>query len=128
RSGRPVLHVRFLTRPESPMARRWRPLPSGSRWAEPWPPLAERRGEAVVVKDGYSAFRGTALGRTLRARGARRVLLAGFMTDLCVQASAADAFQEGFTVRVRGAACASRTAARHRRALDWVRLACGEVA
>lgn len=127
RSARPVFHVRFRTRPGSPMARRWRPLEAASPWAGAWPPLAERRGEPVVVKEGYSAFRGTALARTLRTLGVRRVLLAGFMTDLCVQASAADAFEEGFAVRVRAAACASRTPARHRRGLDWVRLACGAV-
>lgn len=127
REGRPVVHVRFLTRPRSPMARRWRPLLAESPWAGPWPPLAERPGEPVVVKEGYSAFRGTSLARRLRNRGVRRVLLAGFMTDLCVQASAADAFEEGFAVRVRAAACASRTPARHRRGLDWVRLACGAV-
>lgn len=128
RAGRPVFHVRFRTRPGSPMARRWKALPAKSPWARPWPALDGRPGEPALVKDGYSAFRGTGLARRLRARGVRRVELAGFMTDLCVLVTAADAFQEGFAVRVRGAACAARTPALHRRALDWLRRACAEVA
>ncbi|TBR26165.1 cysteine hydrolase [bacterium] len=127
RAGRPVFHVSFRTRPGSPMARRWRALPPGSPWAEAWPPLGACRGETALVKDGYSAFRGTGLARRLRARGAGGVLLAGFMTDLCVLVTAADAFQEGFSVRVRGSACAARTPVLHRRALDWLRRACAEV-
>lgn len=127
RAGRPVFHVRFKTRPGSPMSRRWRALPARSPWAAHWPALAARPGEASLLKDGYSAFRGTGLARRLRARGVGGLLLAGFMTDLCVMLTAADAFQEGFAVRVRGSACAARTPARHRRALEWINRACAQV-
>ncbi|MBI3297188.1 MAG: cysteine hydrolase [Elusimicrobia bacterium] len=127
RARRPVAHVRFASRPGSPMARRWRPLPARSRWAQAWPPLDARAGELRLVKDGYSAFRGTGLAARLRRRGVRRVLLAGFMTDLCVLVSAVDAFQEGFAVRVLGSACAARGAPRQRAALAWLGRACARV-
>lgn len=80
-----------------------------------------------LVKDGYSALRGTGLARRLRARGVRRILLVGFMTDLCVLVTAVDAFQEGFVVRVKGSATAARTPARHRWALEWLGRACAEI-
>lgn len=127
RSRRPVFHVRFKTRPGSPMAGRWKALSANSPWSEPWPPLSAWTGEASLVKDGYSAFRGTGLARRLRERGATGVLLAGFMTDLCVLVTAADAFQEGFAVRVRGSACAARTSERHLQALAWLKRACADV-
>jgi len=78
--------------------------------ARPVPGL--RAGEALVVRkgtggeDGYSAFnwrdpRTGAKGRTtleelLRARGIRRVAIAGIATDYCVRESVLDAVALGF--------------------------------
>jgi len=48
--------------------------------------------------DAYSAFDGTGLGGYLRDRGVTRVVVCGLAMDVCVQATARDARQEGFTV------------------------------
>ena len=50
--------------------------------------------------DGYSAFAGTALAERLRARGVRRVFIAGLATDYCVKNTALDARDAGFDVVV----------------------------
>lgn len=127
-AGRPVAHARFETRPGTPMARRWRPVRPGSPWAAYHGVLSPRPGEGDFLKHGYSAFRGTPLAAWLRRRGVRRVTVAGFMTDLCVLATALDAFDAGFAVRVPAAACAARTPSGHRRALAVVARACADVA
>jgi len=67
--------------------------------------LLLRKGTRPDV-DSYSAFREnvgpdgarptTGLGAWLRARGVRRVFLAGLARDFCVRASAVDAAAEGF--------------------------------
>ena len=56
-------------------------------------------------REAYSAFQGTApdgtdLGRWLRARGVRRLYVAGLATDYCVRASVLDALSQGFEVVV----------------------------
>ncbi|TFH86282.1 isochorismatase family protein [Billgrantia azerbaijanica] len=48
--------------------------------------------------DAYSAFDGTGLGGYLRDRGVTRVVVCGLAMDVCVQATARDARQEGFDV------------------------------
>ncbi len=56
-------------------------------------------------EDGYSAFTGhlptgERLADALRARGVRRLLVAGLATDYCVKQSVLDARREGFEVLV----------------------------
>lgn len=127
-AGRPVAHARFQTRPGTPLARRYRAVPPGSRLAEFWPALAPQDGEGVFTKGGYSAFGGTRLRAWLKKRGVRRLDLAGFMTDRCVLATAFEAFAGGLAVTVRAGACAARTPALHRSALTVLARACAEVA
>lgn len=82
----------------------------------PWPPhcVAQSRGAAfpaglalpqaatVISKatdperDAYSGFQATGLGRQLRAKGVKRVFVAGLATDYCVLATVKDALAEGF--------------------------------
>lgn len=56
-------------------------------------------------REAYSAFEGTALAEWLRARGVRRVFVAGLATDYCVRATALDARKQGFEVVVVEDAC-----------------------
>jgi len=51
-------------------------------------------------RDGYSAFEGTELERTLRAAGVGCVHVAGLALDYCVQWTALDARARGFDVVV----------------------------
>ena len=81
------------------------------------PALDMRRVEAIVRKgfrphlDSYSAFfendhiTPTGLDGLLRARGVRRVFLAGLATDFCVVWSAEDAARLGYAVVVIEDAC-----------------------
>ena len=82
----------------------------------PWPPhcVADSRGAAfpaglalpetatVISKatdpghDAYSGFQGTGLERQLRAKGIKRVFVAGLATDYCVLATVKDALARGF--------------------------------
>jgi maleamate amidohydrolase len=70
-------------------------------------------GELVVTKQYASAFFGTSLASTLRARGIDTTYVVGFSTSGCVRASALDALQHGFRPLVVADACGDREAATH---------------
>jgi nicotinamidase-related amidase len=65
-------------------------------------------GEPVLQKHLPGSFTGTALEAWLRERGISRVLLAGFMTQMCVDTTARQAAHLGFQVAVMADACAAR--------------------
>ncbi|ELS52698.1 cysteine hydrolase family protein [Streptomyces viridochromogenes] len=67
--------------------------------------IAPVAGETVVTKtEAPSAFLGTDLDEVLRRTGKKNVVVAGFMTHMCVQYTAADASLRGYhTVVVAGA-------------------------
>jgi maleamate amidohydrolase len=69
--------------------------------------------DTLVVKQHASAFAGTSLAATLRARGVDTVLVAGVSTSGCVRATATDALAAGFRPIVVGPACADRSRALH---------------
>ncbi|MCB9764559.1 MAG: isochorismatase family protein [Alphaproteobacteria bacterium] len=54
--------------------------------------------DLVITKERYSAFTDTGLAERLRAMGVGRVLLCGLVANVCVRATAADAFFHGFEV------------------------------
>lgn len=51
-------------------------------------------------RDAYSAFDGTDLADRLRARGVRRLFVAGLALDVCVRATVLDGLREGFDVHL----------------------------
>jgi nicotinamidase-related amidase len=65
-------------------------------------------GEPVIVKRYPSSFRHTGLDTRLRATGRRDLILAGFMTHMCVNSTARDAFNLGYRPTVVAAATATR--------------------
>jgi nicotinamidase/pyrazinamidase len=103
-------------------SRDWHPENHSSFAAQggPWPPhcVQESAGAAfhpelrlpddtvVITKgsdpegDAYSAFDRTGLAERLRALGVRRLWIGGLARDYCVRASALDALQHGFAVRL----------------------------
>ncbi|KAG8364475.1 hypothetical protein BUALT_Bualt18G0001200 [Buddleja alternifolia] len=52
----------------------------------------------VVVKNTYSAFRGTGLEERLKEMGVKEVIVTGVMTNLCCETTAREAFVRGFRV------------------------------
>ncbi|MFI8961696.1 cysteine hydrolase family protein [Streptomyces sp. NPDC053493] len=72
------------------------------------PKVAPVEGEAVVVKTAPDAFVGTDLAEHLDAAGHKDVVVAGFMTHMCVAFTAAGAFLRGNRPTVVADACATR--------------------
>jgi maleamate amidohydrolase len=75
-------------------------LHEGSESTELDARLSRRPGDAVVVKQGASAFFGTTVAAMLTARGIDSVIVCGATTSGCVRASCVDAVQYGFSVLV----------------------------
>ena len=103
RRGRgPVVHIQHIAaRPGSSFF-----LP-GTPGAEIHALVQPGPGEAVIVKHFPNAFRETDLLATLRGLGAKRLVLAGMMTHMCVDATARAAFDLGFECTVVSDACAA---------------------
>jgi nicotinamidase-related amidase len=70
--------------------------------------VAPREGEAVVVKNYPNAFVGTDLHERLTG-GPQNLLLAGFMTHMCVNSTARDAFNLGYAPTIVASATATRS-------------------
>jgi nicotinamidase-related amidase len=69
--------------------------------------LAPLTGEPVVQKYRYSGFAGTNLDLILRSSGRRTVVCAGVSTNVCVEATAREAFSLDYYTVLAGDACAS---------------------
>ena len=70
--------------------------------------VAPRDGEAVVVKNYPNAFVGTDLHELLTG-GPQNLLLAGFMTHMCINSTARGAFNLGYAPTIVAAATATRS-------------------
>lgn len=66
-------------------------------------------GEVVVIKHYPNAFWHTNLEAQLKALGIGNVVLAGFMTHMCINSTARGAFNLGFKPTVVASACATRS-------------------
>ena len=64
------------------------------------PDLEVRPGELVIRKSTCDAFYGTALEAELRSRGITGLVLTGYATDFCVDATLRSAVSRDFTVTV----------------------------
>jgi len=71
--------------------------------------VAPRDGEPIVVKQYPNAFVDTDLNDKLKSVGAQNLVLAGFMTHMCVNSTARAAFNLGYAPTVVAAATATRT-------------------
>jgi nicotinamidase-related amidase len=100
-SGVPVVHIQHDAGPGSPYDVR---ADSGAIVDR----VAPREGETLVVKNRPNAFVGTDLHATLAAAQCHDVLLAGFMTHMCVNSTARGAFNLGYRPTVIASATATR--------------------
>lgn len=71
--------------------------------------VAPRAGEAVITKAYPSSFEKTDLDERLKALGATDLVLAGFMTHVCVNSTARAAFNHGYRPTVVANAAATRS-------------------
>jgi nicotinamidase-related amidase len=71
--------------------------------------VAPIAGEQVVVKNAPNSFVGTNLGELVDAAGNESLVIAGFMTHMCVNYTAEGAFLRGNAPTVVADACATRS-------------------
>ena len=72
------------------------------------PGLAPRDGEAVVEKTLPNAFAATDLQARLALTGRKNIVLAGFMTHMCISSTARAALDLGFRTTIVADCCATR--------------------
>lgn len=100
-AGRQVAFTRHDScEPDSPLKFS---LPTG----EQLPGLDIRPGEIVVEKDVNSGFIGTDLEIRLRRAGIRRMVIAGYFTNFCVETTTRMAGNMGYDVYLAHDACAT---------------------
>jgi nicotinamidase-related amidase len=83
--------------------------------------LAPGPRDLTILKPRHSAFYGTPLDLLLTQMQARRLVLCGLATDICVQVTASDAFLRGYTVWAPADCTAAESAERKDTALAWMR-------
>ena len=76
--------------------------------------------ELVIHKHRYSAFKGTDLDMTLRARNIKTVITTGVSTNVCVESTLRDAFETGYYVCIPSDATASWDMSLHDSTLQTV--------
>lgn len=138
--GVPCLHVRtehsHWTDTEAWLSRGTRgtllhaeenPIVAAGTWgAEPFV-VTDDPSDRVIIKHRYSAFVGTSLELSLRAKRRDVFLLAGVATDICVHATALSGLMNGF-VPVLVQDCAAGTSEQlHNKAVETFLLSLGPV-
>ncbi len=101
-SGTPVIHIQHDAGPGSPYDVT---APIG-QIADKVAPLA---GEKVITKKLPSSFEGTDLDAELKRLGVTDLVLAGFMTHVCINSTARAAFNHGYRPTVVAAGTATRS-------------------
>ena len=71
--------------------------------------VAPKDGESLITKNYPNAFIATPLEAQLKALGIENVVIAGFMTHMCINSTARGAFNLGFKPTVVASACATRS-------------------
>jgi len=79
--------------------------------------LAPVRNEIVLPKTSSGVFNSTAIDYVLRNLGTRYLVIAGMVTDQCVDMAVRDAADRGYYVTLVEDACATYSEARHQAAL-----------
>ena len=100
-AGIPIIHIQHDAGPGSPYDIRDEIGAIVDR-------VAPRGDEPVVVKNYPNSFVGTDLDEQLKGLKAQNLVLAGFMTHMCVNSTARGAFNLGYAPTVVAAATATR--------------------
>ena len=102
-AGRPIIHVRHeMYRPGAAF------LLPGTPGAEIHPLVSPGEGEPVITKNFPNSFRGTALLDRLREQDVGTIVVAGMMTQMCIDATTRAGFDLGLAVTLVHDACAAR--------------------
>jgi len=124
--GMPVIYTRHGYRPDyadadllmrrDERARENGALIAGSPDAAIMPQLNPDDG-VIIDKNRYDAFRDTTLEAELRRQGAVELLIAGVLTNVCVEANVRAAYDRDYDVVVLADCTAARTEALHRNSI-----------
>jgi ureidoacrylate peracid hydrolase len=90
-------------------------VPRGSSDAQVLGAIAPAEDEIVLSKSSSSVFISTNIDYVLRNLGTRSLIIAGVLTDQCIDSAVRDACDLGYLVTVPTDACATLTTERH----DW---------
>ncbi len=101
KAGVPIVHVQHRGRPGGAFG----PDTGGFAIADEAAPTGT---EAVIEKSLPNSFAGTTFGTTLEGIGRKQLILTGFMTHMCVEATARAAVDYGFRTTVVASATATR--------------------
>ncbi|GEO98746.1 cysteine hydrolase family protein [Methylobacterium haplocladii] len=101
KAGIPIIHVRHDAGAGSP-------YDVAARIGQISDEVAPQGDEAVITKAYPSAFVGTDLQQLLEKAGVKNVIVAGFMTHMCVNSTARSAFSLGFSPTVVASTTATR--------------------
>lgn len=71
--------------------------------------VAPKNDESVITKNYPNSFIATSLEDQLKALNIENVVIAGFMTHMCINSTARGAFNLGFKPTVVASACATRS-------------------
>ena len=102
-------------------------VPRGSWDAKVLDAIAPADDEIVLPKTSSSVFISTNIDYVLRNLGVRSLMIAGALTDQCVDSAVRDACDLGYLVTVPTDACATLSAERHEWALRNNRGYCRQV-
>lgn len=100
-AGAPVIHIQHDAGPGSPYDVR-APIGTIADVVAPLP------GETIITKAYPSSFEQTGLDAELKKRSVTDLVLAGFMTHVCVNSTARAAFNHGYRPTVVASATATR--------------------
>jgi len=99
-------------------------VPRGSWDAQILDEIAPSEDEMVFRKTSSSVFISTNIDFVLRNLGLRSLIVAGMMTDQCVESAVRDACDLGYLVTLVTNACVTESAERHHQALIGIRGYC----
>jgi len=102
-------------------------VPRGSWDAQVLDEIAPAGDEIVLPKTSSSVFISTNIDYVLRNLGVRSLIVAGVLTDQCIDSTVRDACDLGYLVTVPVDACATLSAERHESALRNNRGYCRQV-
>lgn len=100
-ANRPVFHIRHDAGAGSP-------YDVNDHLGQIIPVVAPNNDEPVITKNYPSAFVNTELDQHLKAAGVSNLILVGFMTHMCINSTARNAFSLGYQPTVVASATATR--------------------
>lgn len=101
-AGVPIIHIQQRGKPGRGL---FDPEGKYFAFAPEAMPLA---GETVITKSLPNAFAGTNLDTVVKATGRGKIIISGYMTHMCVSATARAALDLGYKTTVIADACATR--------------------